>query len=263
MGSLLVILSRWMISLFPNRRFVALLFLFAALSFGVVFAAVLISFSLAHHYWWLAPALIFGALFVLLLIIDLFESYPDSMGEETKKFSHWKSLFILIVAFVYGSIESMIGVWAGLSLIQNSAISVYEYEFLFIGFWAIMTLARVLVALIILVVSFKVFYLALPVVIAVAAIYLPSFSWLIALGISVLLPLNLGLMPCSSRLYGANLSAYFLGISVGSLIIKFYYPDIGIFFWIMIALLIILHPLALFIRMAHQQKEGDEKKTES
>jgi len=72
----MMVLSRWMSAIFHNMPFGGILLLWVTGGFGMLLSVGLIEYVLLLHKWWLAPGLVLGVLFVLLLMIDLFDNYP-------------------------------------------------------------------------------------------------------------------------------------------------------------------------------------------
>jgi len=211
-STVITVLSRWIPALFPKKTFRANLLLWAGFSFGMLLSGGLIEYVLLLHKWWLAPLLVLGALFILLLIIDLFDEYPDVPQE--KKGGINKSIFIFLIPVVlYGYLSSTLGVW-------DYDLTILKYELLFFGFWAITTVSRVLIGI-----SFPIFppylwYCLLPILIIIAPLILPYSRFFLAFALAALFPINLVWMQRrflgkESLVTGLGIACYLFGIALG------------------------------------------------
>ncbi len=206
-GSLLTILSRWVFTLFPKRSFSAMLFLWAGVSFGMLLSGLLIDFTLILHKWWLAPLLVLGALFVLLLLLELLVDLPHV---PKRKEALKGSIFLfLIPAVLYGYLMSNLGVW-------HYDLMLMRFDLLFFSFWTVITVARFLIGLFFPLLSPIIWYCAFAVVIVIAPLILPLSTFFLAFALAALFPINLA---WTQKRFGGGaglvIACYLLGIALG------------------------------------------------
>jgi MFS family permease len=209
-GMALTILSRWVYVLFPEKMFSATLILWSAACFGMFLSVPLIDYVLFLHTWWLAPFLVLGALFILLLIGELLIDYPLMPLEKKGKLKA-SILMFLLPAGLYGY---LISYWHyDLIFLKN--------EFLFLGFWAVATLSRLLVGIAFPLLRPSFWYCVLPLIIIIAPLILPfSYLW-VGFAAAVLFPINLAwaqnrMEGMESLAVGFGMAIYLLGIALGS-----------------------------------------------
>src|SRR5262249_5481983 len=164
-GATVMAINTYAEAFFPSRADRAVLALNALLGLGTALAPVLVAIVVGLGAWWLLPvamAVILVVFFAVALAQPL--SASTGMGAPTG----WTSLprrFWLYAAavFLYGIVETLNGNWAMLYLSSERGVSARGASIALAAFWAMVTVGRVLIALISRLVPARWIYAALPV----------------------------------------------------------------------------------------------------
>ena len=198
-------LNTFTAAFFPQKIDSAVLVLNALLGLGTVLAPVFVAVFIGLGIWWGLPVLA-----VILLLALLLFSLPLPLRAETDKTPQQKvktalpSRFWIFAAFIllYGICETINGNWATLYMSQSLGTTPAAASFALMAFWGMVTIGRVLFAVIAKRFPPDRTYRVLPFVIAAGfavIAYLPvgsSFLGILAfgltgLGCSALLPLTI------------------------------------------------------------------------
>jgi MFS transporter, FHS family, glucose/mannose:H+ symporter len=168
-GATVMALNTYAEAFFPTRADRAVLALNALLGLGTALAPVLVAIVVALGAWWLLPVvvaciavLLFGAAYTQPL-----RSRADSADATRPTSLNWADLphrFWLYAAavFVYGIVETLNGNWAMLYLSSERGVSTQGASFALAAFWVMVTVGRILIALISQLVPARWIYVALP-----------------------------------------------------------------------------------------------------
>jgi fucose permease len=168
-GATVMALNTYAEAFFPKRADRAVLALNALLGLGTALAPVLVAIVVALGAWWLLPvvvACIAVALFGIAYAQPLRLHVGDADADRPTSLN-WIDLprrFWLYAAavFVYGIVETLNGNWAMLYLSSERGVSTQGASFALAAFWVMVTVGRVLIALISQLVPARWIYVALP-----------------------------------------------------------------------------------------------------
>jgi fucose permease len=168
-GATVMALNTYAEAFFPKRADRAVLALNALLGLGTALAPVLVAIVVALGAWWLLPVvvactavLLFGVAYAQPLRLHVGNADADRPTS-----LNWIDLprrFWLYAAavFVYGIVETLNGNWAMLYLSSERGVSTQGASFALAAFWVMVTVGRVLIALISQLVPARWIYVALP-----------------------------------------------------------------------------------------------------
>jgi FHS family glucose/mannose:H+ symporter-like MFS transporter len=168
-GATVMALNTYAEAFFPTRADRAVLALNALLGLGTALAPVLVAIVVALGAWWLLPVvvaciavLLFGAAYAQPLRLHV-----GNADAERPTSLNWIDLprrFWLYAAavFVYGIVETLNGNWAMLYLSGERGVSTQGASFALAAFWVMVTVGRILIALISQLVPARWIYVALP-----------------------------------------------------------------------------------------------------
>jgi MFS transporter, FHS family, glucose/mannose:H+ symporter len=168
-GATVMALNTYSEAFFPKRADRAVLALNALLGLGTALAPVLVAIVVALGAWWLLPVVV-ACIAVLLFGV----AYPQPLrihvgnaDADRPTSLNWIDLprrFWLYAAavFVYGIVETLNGNWAMLYLSSERGVSTQGASFALAAFWVMVTVGRVLIALISQLVPPRWIYVALP-----------------------------------------------------------------------------------------------------
>jgi MFS transporter, FHS family, glucose/mannose:H+ symporter len=169
-GATVMALNTYAEAFFPTRADRAVLALNALLGLGTALAPVLVAVVVGLGAWWLLPvavacitAVLFGVAYAqpLRTIAGRSDaSRPTSLNWIDLPGRFW--LYATAV-FVYGIVETLNGNWAMLYLSGERGVSPQGASFALAAFWVMVTVGRVLIALISKLVPARWIYVALPV----------------------------------------------------------------------------------------------------
>src|SRR3954465_3365358 len=168
-GATVMALNTYAEAFFPQRADRAVLALNALLGLGTALAPVLVAIVVALGAWWLLPVVV-ACVAVLLFGVAYAQplrSRADSADATGPTSLNWADLprrFWLYAAavFVYGIVETLNGNWAMLYLSSERSVSTQGASFALAAFWVMVTVGRVLIALISQLVPARWIYVALP-----------------------------------------------------------------------------------------------------
>ena len=168
-GATVMALNTYAEAFFPKRADRAVLALNALLGLGTALAPVLVAIVVALGAWWLLPVvvactavLLFGVAYAQPLRLHVGNADADRPTS-----LNWIDLprrFWLYAAavFVYGIVETLNGNWAMLYLSSERGVSTQAASFALAAFWVMVTVGRILIALISQLVPARWIYVALP-----------------------------------------------------------------------------------------------------
>ena len=164
-GATVMALNTLVEGFFPNSADGAVLLLNALLGVGTALAPVLVALFAGFGLWWGLPLLVMVLMAVLLsgtLLAPLTLPYnAASSGGLPGRF--W---FYAAAVLLYGVVETLCGNWATLYLSTERRVPAGDAAFALTAFWVMVTLGRLLIAVLDRFVAARWIYLALPVVLA-------------------------------------------------------------------------------------------------
>ena len=168
-GATVMALNTYAEAFFPKRADRAVLALNALLGLGTALAPVLVAIVVALGAWWLLPVVV-ACIAVLLFGVAYAQPLRMHAGNtdaDRPTSLNWIDLprrFWLYAAavFVYGIVETLNGNWAMLYLSSERGVSTQGASFALAAFWVMVTVGRVLIALISQLVPARWIYVALP-----------------------------------------------------------------------------------------------------
>src|ERR1700733_8847503 len=172
-GSTVMALNTYAETFFPQGTDGAVLALNALLGVGTALAPVLVAIVVGIGAWWLLPIVI-ACILVLILGAALKEQLrgPSVAGGASPPpigFGGLPNRFWLYAAaaFVYGILETLNGNWAMVYLSRERGVSAQGASFSLTAFWVMVTVGRVLVAVISRKISARWIYLGLSVLLLI------------------------------------------------------------------------------------------------
>ena len=168
-GATVMALNTYAEAFFPKRADRAVLALNALLGLGTALAPVLVAIVVALGAWWLLPVVV-ACIAVLLFGVAYAQPLRLHVGNadsDRPTSLNWIDLprrFWLYAAavFAYGIVETLNGNWAMLYLSSERGVSAQGASFALAAFWVMVTVGRVLIALISQLVPPRWIYVALP-----------------------------------------------------------------------------------------------------
>ena len=168
-GATVMALNTYAEAFFPKRADRAVLALNALLGLGTALAPVLVAIVVALGAWWLLPVVV-ACIAVLLFGVAYAQPLRLHVGNadaDRPTSLNWIDLprrFWLYAAavFVYGIVETLNGNWAMLYLSSERGVSTQGASFALAALWVMVTVGRVLIALISQLVPPRWIYVALP-----------------------------------------------------------------------------------------------------
>ncbi len=235
-GLALTALNALAAAYFPDRSDRALTALHALLGAGTALAPVLVAFVSGLGVWWTLPVAVAAALGGLVAVGSRLALDPSTgaapaarervgLGEAARILG----LFAL-AAIVYGIVETIYANWAVIYLREDAGVTVREAGYALTAFWAMVTVGRVAVATFGAWLSPTRIYAALPVLMAVAFVWIATVDGamggiaafgLAGLACSAFLPLTIGFAEACHRdvseiVSGGMIAAYMAGFGIGS-----------------------------------------------
>jgi MFS transporter, FHS family, glucose/mannose:H+ symporter len=173
-GATVMALNTYAEAFFPHRADGAVLALNALLGLGTALAPVLVAIVVGLGAWWLLPVLV-ACIMMLIFGIALTEplsasagtgvaGVPTSIGLRNLPDRFW---FYAAAVFLYGILETLNGNWVRLYLTVERGVSSRGASFALAAFWAMVTVGRVLIAVISRAVPARWIYLALPILLLI------------------------------------------------------------------------------------------------
>ncbi len=168
-GATVMTLNTLVEGLFPNSADGAVLALNALLGLGTALAPLLVALFAALGAWWALPLLmtILTASLLFTFVASnapLGPAYHASRAEGGFPQRFW---LYAAAALLYGAVETLNGNWATLYLSTQRHVTAQDASFALTAFWFMVTLGRVIFALLDRLLSAKLVYVALPVLLAV------------------------------------------------------------------------------------------------
>jgi len=168
-GATVMALNTYAEAFFPKRADRAVLALNALLGLGTALAPVLVAIVVVLGAWWLLPVVV-ACIAVLLFGVAYAQPLRLHVGNadsDRPTSLNWIDLprrFWLYAAavFAYGIVETLNGNWAMLYLSSERGVSAQGASFALAAFWVMVTVGRVLIALISQLVPARWTYVALP-----------------------------------------------------------------------------------------------------
>ena len=153
-GATVMALNTYAESFFPDSADQAVLVLNALLGLGTALAPVLVALVVFIGAWWLLPLTV-ACILALILAVAM----PQPLrtvgpgGATASPSAEWRHLphrfwFYATAVFLYGIAETLNGNWAILYLSSERAVSAQGASFALTAFWTMVTLGRLIVALI-------------------------------------------------------------------------------------------------------------------
>jgi MFS family permease len=209
-GATIMALNTFAEAFFPTRADDAVLALNALLGTGTALAPLFVAIFLGLGAWWLLPVLVAGALVGLLLYSSTTplrtaanQGAPGGAasggGGFLRGLPHRFWLYAAMV-LLYGIVETVNGNWSTLYLTQQRGVPTQWASLALTAFWAMVTVGRVLVAVVSSHVSSRWIYLGLPALLVLAFLLIAQVSTalggilafgLAGLACSALLPLSI------------------------------------------------------------------------
>jgi MFS transporter, FHS family, glucose/mannose:H+ symporter len=169
-GATVMALNTYAETFFPKRADGAVLALNALLGLGTALAPVLVAIVVGIGAWWLLPV---AVACILMVIFGVALTKPLSgaaglagaLASATRGSAALPRRFWLYAAavFLYGIVETLNGNWATLYLSGERGVSARGASFALAAFWGMVTVGRVLIAVISQRVPARWIYIALPV----------------------------------------------------------------------------------------------------
>jgi MFS transporter, FHS family, glucose/mannose:H+ symporter len=169
-GATVMALNTYAEAFFPGRADAAVLALNALLGLGTALAPVLVAIVVGLGAWWLLPVVV---AFIMMLIFGVAlreplsaaaAGAPASIGLRNLPDRFW---FYAAAVFLYGILETLNGNWVRLYLSVERGVSAQGASFALAAFWAMVTVGRVLIAVISRAVPARWIYLALPILLLI------------------------------------------------------------------------------------------------
>jgi MFS transporter, FHS family, glucose/mannose:H+ symporter len=173
-GATVMALNTYAEAFFPQRADGAVLTLNALLGLGTALAPVLVAIVVGLGAWWLLPVFV---AFIMMLIFGVALTEPlgasaatDPAGAPTpiglRNLPH-RFWFYAAAVFLYGILETLNGNWATLYLSEERGVSARGASFALAAFWGMVTVGRVLIAVISRRVPARWIYVGLPMLLLV------------------------------------------------------------------------------------------------
>jgi fucose permease len=219
----------------PDRVNRSVLILNALLGLGTVLAPVLVAVFVGLGFWWGLPV-VSAALIAVLLVASMRLPLQDTAqpGSRAKGSGKIPSRLVLFAAFatLYGICETMNGNWAQIDMTHEIGASHTAASLALTTFWAMVTVGRIVSALVIRWVPPNRAYRALPFLLAAALILIAVMPHgatvpaivvfgLAGFGCSALLPLTISfgqqqLVAIEASVSGAVIAFYQLGYGIAA-----------------------------------------------
>jgi MFS transporter, FHS family, glucose/mannose:H+ symporter len=173
-GSTVMAINTYAEAFFPGRADAAVLSLNALLGLGTALAPVLVAIVVGLGAWWLLPVVV-ACIMMLIFGVALAEPLSASTGTATAGAPAPTGLrnlpdrfwFYAAAVFLYGILETLNGNWVRLYLSVERGVSAQGASFALAAFWAMVTVGRMLIAVISRAVPARWVYLALPILLLI------------------------------------------------------------------------------------------------
>ena len=180
-GATITALNTFAEAFFPGRADSAVLALNALLGTGTALAPVFVAIFLGLGVWWLLPVLVGAALLVLLLFSTRtpLQTAADRGAPGGAGFLRglpWRFWLYAAAVLLYGIVETVNGNWSMLYLTQQRDVPTQWASLALTAFWAMVTIGRVLVAVVSSRVSSRWIYPGLPALLVLAFLIIAQVS---------------------------------------------------------------------------------------
>jgi MFS transporter, FHS family, glucose/mannose:H+ symporter len=173
-GATVMAINTYAEAFFPGRADAAVLALNALLGLGTALAPVLVAIVVGLDAWWLLPVVV-ACIMMLIFGIALAEPLSASTGTAAAGAPAPTGLrnlpdrfwFYAAAVFLYGILETLNGNWVRLYLSVERGVSAQGASFALAAFWAMVTVGRVLIAVISRIVPARWIYLSLPILLLI------------------------------------------------------------------------------------------------
>jgi MFS transporter, FHS family, glucose/mannose:H+ symporter len=235
-GATVMALNTYAESFFPRQADGAVLALNALLGLGTALAPVLVAVFVAAGAWWLLPVFVACS---MIVIFGVAVTQPLSaaggavagalarMGLTRLPHRFW---YYAVAVFLYGILETLNGTWATLYLSSERGVSAQGASYALAAFWGMVTLGRVLIAVLSRAVPARWIYVTLPflllIVLQLSARVRDEADGIVVFGLaglacSAFLPLSIsfgaGEFPALSAIMAGGLIAFYqLGYGVAA-----------------------------------------------
>ena len=173
-GATVMALNTYAEAFFPQRADGAVLALNALLGLGTALAPVLVAIVVGLGVWWLLPVVVACVMMLIFAIAftqplsastgTTVAGTPARIGLRNLPDRFW---FYAAAVFLYGILETLNGNWSRLYLSVERGVSSQGASFALAAFWAMVTVGRVLIAVISRAVPARWIYVALPVLLII------------------------------------------------------------------------------------------------
>jgi GMC oxidoreductase len=170
-GMVVMALNTYAEEFFPGRKDRAVLSLNALLGAGTALAPLLVAIFTGLGAWWLLPLTVAAAL-AGLLVVSACQPFVASAGAAgADRSAHFPLRFWLFAAAVllYGIAETLNGNWSGPYLTEDRGVSAGGASFALTAFWAMVTIGRILFAVLSSKWTVRWIYASLPILLIVAS----------------------------------------------------------------------------------------------
>ncbi|HEY6408117.1 MAG TPA: MFS transporter, partial [Ktedonobacteraceae bacterium] len=181
-GATIMACNTYAEAFFPSRADNAVLALNALLGAGTALAPLFVAVFVGLGVWWLLPIVVGVALLVLLLFgARLPLQVATERGAQPGGAGFLRGLprrFWLYAAIVllYGIVETLNGNWSGLYLTQQRSVPTQWASLALTAFWAMVTIGRVLAAVVSSKIPARLIYVVLPALLVVAFLLISQVS---------------------------------------------------------------------------------------
>ena len=223
-GATVMALNALVEGLSPGREDGAVLTLNALLGLGTALAPLLVALFTALGAWWALPlSMAILATLLIFAVAALRAPLGDAQGPPRAQAALPRRFWLYVAAaLLYGLVETLCGNWATVYLTAERRLVARDASFALTAFWLMVTLGRVIFALLDRWLPTKAVYVALPVVLAVvfqivarvdgAASGIAAFA-AAGLACSALLPLSISLggeeFPSRAAVMSGELIAFY------------------------------------------------------
>ena len=167
-GATVMTLNTLVEGLFPGRADSAVLALNALIGLGTALAPLLVALFTFFGAWWALPILTATLAALLILCFTLLKAPIGVASDAANPEGGLPQRFYLYAAatLLYGVVETLSGNWATLYLSAQRHVSARDASFALTAFWLMVTLGRVIFAILDRFLPARVVYVALPVLLA-------------------------------------------------------------------------------------------------
>jgi len=179
-GTTLPMINTYAQGFFPDKSAVALTALHTLVGAGTALAPILASVLINHFEWWLLPlSVVISLIAVMILTFNAELRIGLELAREpnipSRKLQIPRPLIVfIIIAVIYGFIETIFGNWAIIFIEKEKMLSTNTASYALATFWGMLTLGRLLISGLSVKVAPSYFYRGLPVLIVLALLIIPA-----------------------------------------------------------------------------------------